>query len=144
MIRLIRRRLIIPRGDTGTFTIPVQGTTKDGDIAVFSLYDPLTRKVVLELTDILEDSAKEINITFSRDNTVNLIPKKYFWDIKMYYEPTQYKTKEGEIIDKEDIVDMEDIQDKEYIPVNAATIDSYYAAFSLPVCEIREVTQDVP
>ena len=35
MIRLIQRRLIIPQGDTGTFTIPVQvtntGVTADAD-----------------------------------------------------------------------------------------------------------------
>ena len=137
MIRLIRRRLIIPRGDTGNFTIPVQGTTENGDVAVFSLYDPLTRTVVLEKKIDLGDSAQEINIIFDRDDTVNLIPKKYFWDIKMYYKPTKYKTKEGEIIDAED-------KTEDDIPVDAQEIDSYYAAFSLPVCEIREVTQNVP
>ena len=34
MIRLIQRRLIIPRGDTGSFTIPTQGTVGNNDIAV--------------------------------------------------------------------------------------------------------------
>ena len=48
MIRLIQRRLIIPRGDTGSFTIPTRGTVEEGDVAVFSLYDALTHKTVFE------------------------------------------------------------------------------------------------
>ena len=55
MIRLIQRRLIIPRGDTGSFTIPIQGTVEDGDIAVFSIFDPMTHKTILE---------KEISFTY--------------------------------------------------------------------------------
>ena len=48
MIRLIGRRLIIPRGDTGTFTIPTHGEVGEGDIAILSIYDPLTHKTVCE------------------------------------------------------------------------------------------------
>ena len=47
MIRLIQRRLIIPQGDTGTFTIPVQGSMTANDVAILSIYDPLTRTTVL-------------------------------------------------------------------------------------------------
>ena len=48
MIRLIQRRLIIPQGDTGTFTIPTQGSVSQGDQAVFAIYDNLTHTTVLE------------------------------------------------------------------------------------------------
>jgi hypothetical protein len=48
MIRLIQRRLIIPRGDTGSFTIPTLGDVSNGDVAVFSIYDALTHKTVFE------------------------------------------------------------------------------------------------
>ena len=47
MIRLIQRRLIIPQGDTGTFTIPTQGTVEQGDKAIFAIYDNLTHKTAL-------------------------------------------------------------------------------------------------
>jgi len=42
MIRLVRRALIIPQGDTGTFTIPTLGEVEEGDIAILSIYDTLT------------------------------------------------------------------------------------------------------
>ena len=42
MIRLIKRRLIIPRGDTGSFSIPTQGLVREGDLAVFGIFDTLT------------------------------------------------------------------------------------------------------
>ena len=48
MIRLIQRRLIIPQGDTGTFTIPTQGMVSTGDKAILSIYDNLLHKVIVE------------------------------------------------------------------------------------------------
>ena len=138
MIRLIRRRLIIPRGDTGTFTIPVQGTSENGDVAVFSLYDPLTRTTVLQKKVEMGNAAETIDFNFVASDTINLIPKKYFWDIKLYHIPTKYKTEEGEIIEASGNITETDM------PVDADIVNSYYAAFSLPVCEIREVTQNVP
>ena len=54
MIRLVQRRLIIPQGDTGTFTIPTQGTVNEGDIAIFAIYDTLPHKTVLEKMQIME------------------------------------------------------------------------------------------
>ena len=41
MIRLIRRRLIIPRGDTGSFAISTPGDTENSDKAVFCILDPI-------------------------------------------------------------------------------------------------------
>lgn len=120
MIRLIQRRLIIPRGDTGSFSLPVQGTVGNNDIAVFSIYDPQTKKTVFEKQISL--SGDTITIPFVHTDTVDLTPKKYLWDVKIYKNP-QY--------------------DEDNLLINGEEINSYYAAFSLPVCEIKEVTQDV-
>jgi len=70
MIRLIRRRLIIPQGDTGTFIIPTLGFVKDGDKAVLYIYDNLTKTTVLEK----ETAATPNNLTFyfMPSDTMNL------------------------------------------------------------------------
>ncbi len=124
MIRLIQRRLIIPRGDTGSFTIPLQGTVEGNDTAVFYIYDPMTKKSVHAIKGTIDDDI--ITINFTREDTADLEPKKYLWDIVLYKNP-QYE--EG---------DEEQIR-----PIDGDEINSYYAAFSLPICDIREVTQDV-
>jgi len=120
MIRLIQRRLIIPRGDTGSFTIPTLGTVGEGDVAVFSIYDPLIHSTVFE--KIVPATNDTITISFEHIDTVNLECKKYLWDIKIYKSP-QY--------------------DEDGLLINGEEINSYYAAFSLPICEIKEVTQNV-
>lgn len=120
MIRMIRRRLIIPRGDTGSFTIPTLGVVNQGDVAVFSIFDPLTQKTVFEKE--IEATSDTITVSFNHEDTVNLVAKKYLWDIKIYINPQR---------------------DDENILIGADEINSYYAAFSLPVCEIKEVAQDV-
>ena len=135
MIRLIQRRLIIPRGDTGSFTIPVQGTVEGGDIAVFAIYDPMIRTTVCEKRINLTSNMENLEILFETKDTVELAPKKYLWDIKIYKNPTKYKTAEGEIIETSSEADD--------IPIEATEVNSYYSAFSLPVCEIKEVTQNV-
>lgn len=114
MIRLIQRRLIIPRGDTGTFTVPVITTSNTGDAAIFYIFDTLTRKKIFE--KIVEVSGEVMTIEFNHNDTVNLPVGKYVWDIKFYQDPV---FADGMLI-------------------NGKEIDSYYAAFTLPVCEIRE------
>ena len=114
MIRLIQRRLIIPRGDTGTFTVPLLATAQTGDVSVFTIFDQKTQKKVFEKIVTIEGEA--LQIEFSHADTVNLPVGDYVWDIKFYKDPI--------------IVD-----DK---LVNGTEIDSYYAAFKLPVCEIRQ------
>lgn len=120
MIRLIQRRLIIPRGDTGSFTIPALGAVDPTDIVVFSIFDPLTHRKIFQkrVTAI----GQVLNIVFSHNDTANLQPGKYVWDLKYYKNPT---------IEDDEIVDGEEV-------------NSYYAGFSLPVCEIRETAEDWP
>ena len=120
MIRMIQRRLIIPRGDTGSFTVPLNTIVNNGDIAVFSIYDTLTHQTVFEKEiPITQDT---LTISFNHDDTVNLEPKKYVWDIKIYINPQR--------------------DDDEKLS-GADEIHSYYAAFSLPICEIKEVAQRI-
>jgi len=82
MIRLIQRRLIIPRGDTGTFTVPVFATNNTGDVAVFSILDERTNSKIFE--KLVQVSDKTMTIEFSHNDTVNLPVGKYVWDIKFY------------------------------------------------------------
>ena len=58
MIRVRFRTIIIPRGDTGFISFPNVGPAWDGDVAVFSLLDKMTRKTVLEK---MLDSGKNAN-----------------------------------------------------------------------------------
>ena len=120
MIRLIQRRLIIPKGDTGSFTIPALSSTDINDIVVFSIFDPLTHRKIFQkrVTSI----GQVINIVFSHNDTSKLPAGKYVWDIKYYKNP---------VMEDDEIVDSEEV-------------NSYYAGFTLPVCEIRETAEDWP
>ena len=114
MIRMIQRRLIIPRGDTGSFSIPYLKTINAGDVAVFTIFDPRTHTKLYQ--KLIAAEGDILNIAFSHGDTVNLKPGKYLWDIKFYTNP--------QFVDDE--------------LVNGEEIDSYYAGFSLPECEIRQ------
>ena len=122
MIRLIKRRLIIPRGDTGSFSIPILNTVNNNQVALFSIFDPLTKTCVLEKEIQLNENMDAITVELESKDTVNLPAKRYEWDLCIYTNPE--KDPDNKII-------------------NADQIDSYYSAFSLPVCEIREVTRNV-
>lgn len=118
MIRLINRKLIIPRGDTGSFQIPVLESAQAGDIAVLSIYDPLQQKTLLQkkLTiPVTEDNT--ITFSFSYEDTIGIEPSNnYQWDVTIYHLPTY---------------------DENNNITGAQTIDSYYAAFKLPICQIK-------
>ena len=123
MIRLIGRRLIIPRGDTGTFTIPTQGAIDGPTVAILGIYDPLTKEIH-ELAPV-NVTGETITFEFTHADTANLEPSdRYQWDIKIYRGDLQY-------------------QDNQLI--GASQIDSYYAAFgnSMPKCVIKQVATHV-
>lgn len=123
MIRMVQRRLIIPRGDTGSFSIPLLTGVAAGDVAVFSIYDTLTHSTVFEKEITLDGTEEQLVVPFVHQDTVNLQAKKYVWDIKIYNSP---------------------VRDEDGILIDGAEINSYYASFSLPVCEIKEVAENVP
>lgn len=123
MIRLIGRRLIIPRGDTGSFTIPTQGTVESGDIAILSIYDPLTNTTVCE--KVIDATNETLTFDFTREDTVSIEPsERYQWDIRLYRTP-EY--------------------DNNNNLIGGGQIDSYYAAFGkeMPKCVIKQVAQRV-
>lgn len=120
MIRLVQRKLIIPRGDTGSFTIPAIAATSQADVAVFTIFDCLTRTKVCE-DKIASPSNDTFTFVFTHGDTVNLKPGKYMWDVKFYKNPVYA---DGKL-------------------VNGEEIDSYYAGYSLPNCEIRETGDDM-
>lgn len=113
MITVRFRTIIIPRGDTGFLKFP---NIKKGDIAIFSLLDKQTNKTVLE--KITDASDRELLFHFDYTDTQNLEVKTYYWDIKIY-KGLHYDSN-GNLI-------------------NADEIDSYYSAYKLPECIIREV-----
>lgn len=117
MIRMIGRRLIIPRGDTGSFSLPALNNVT-GNIAVFTIFDNLTRTKLFQ--KIVPSEGDTLSIAFSHNDTVNLKPGKYCWDIKYYTNP-------------------EFVEDE---LVNGDEVDSYYAGFALPICEIRETADN--
>ena len=125
MIRLIGRRLIIPQGDTGTFTIPTQGTVSTGDVAVLAIFDNLTHTTVLEKK--IEATPETLTFNFETEDTLNIEPddrgKRYVWDITIQRNP---------IYDENDNL------------IHYDEVDSYYAAFNgLPSCVIKRVTRNV-
>ena len=110
MIRVIQRRLIIPCGDTGTFTLPLLPTAKQGDTAKFSIYDPLTRTTLLQKEVTIDGDT--IDFEFESTDTNEIEPSdRYQWDVRIYHTAANEDDK--------------------------AQIDSYYSAFGLPPCEIR-------
>ena len=119
MIRIIGRRLIIPKGDTGFVTLPFCDSHEGQSIAIFSVKNMLTKKTVIEkIIDIFEDY---ILIEFKKDDTEKLEPGKYFWDVKIYTNP-EY--------------------DDDGLIINASEINSYYSAFEEPILIIKEVAKN--
>ena len=124
MIRLVGRRLIIPQGDTGTFTIPTQGSVSQGDVAIFSIFDNLTHQTVLEKK--IDATEETLSFNFVSEDTLSIEPddrgNRYSWDIVIQRNPLYDEN--------ENLIHYDDV-------------DSYYAAFSLPPCVIKRVTRNV-
>ena len=113
MIRLVQNNLIIPRGDTGTFSVPVLSSLGES-IGVFTIIDLKTNTKILEKQ--VTPSGETLTIEFLHGDTVNLPAGKYAWDIKFYLNPI---IADGKLID-------------------GTEVNSYYAAYRLPYCEIRQ------
>ena len=120
MIRMVGTRIIIPKGDTGSFYLINKGAHSENDVAVFSVKDPLTQKTVIE--KIVDASECGITIEIENEDTRELPAGKYFWDLKLYRSP-EY--------------------DEDGILIDALEIDSYYSAFESPLFIIKEVPKNV-
>ena len=113
MIRLAQRRLIIPRGDTGSFSVPALIDEVPGAemIAVFSIFNERKRIWTHEYPV----SGGMVRIGFEHNDTEQFPLGKYYWDIKIYVNPRYDES--GLLIDGDEV-------------------HSYYAGFQLPECEI--------
>ena len=120
MIRMVGTRIIIPKGDTGSFHLTNRGENSENTVAVFSVKDPLTKKTVIE--KIIDVSERNIKIEIESKDTKGLPAGKYFWDLKLYKNP-EY--------------------DEDGVLIDALEIDSYYSAFKSPLFIIKEVPQNV-
>lgn len=118
MIRIIGTRLLIPKGDTGFFSLPNKGVFSEGDVAVFSVRNSLTQTTVIE--KLIDASSSYLLIEIEKEDTMNLAAGKYFWDVKIYRRP---------------------IYDEDGYLVDALEIDSYYSAFEQPLLIIKEVAR---
>lgn len=113
MIRLVQRRLLIPRGDTGSFSIPalIDAVPNTTMIAVFSIFNEQKRIWTHEYP--IENGM--VTIRFENQDTKDFPLGEFYWDIKIYVNP-RYNS-EGLLIDGDEV-------------------HSYYAGFKLPECEI--------
>lgn len=118
MLRTIGTRIILPKGDTGSFRLPVkQDYNSSNSIAVFSVYDKLTRKTIIEKEFTIADDGY-VYINLSHADSVNAQVGKYWWDVKIYYLPK--RDEEGNLID-------------------ALQIDSIYSSHHMATFIIAEV-----
>ena len=118
MIRLISRRLIIPRGDTGDFTVPLlESDSVSPKVAIFSILDLINQKVIYQKEATIEEGV--VKVEFTHEDTEVLPLGQYVWDIKIYTNPTYNENK----------------------LINGETVDSYYAGFTYPICEVT-LTRD--
>lgn len=124
MIRLVGRKLIIPQGDTGSFTIPTQGTVNEGAIAIFSIYDNLMNTTVLEKK--ITATPETLTFNFVTEDTLDIETNekgdRYSWDVVILRDP---------------------VYDENQNLIHYQNIDSYYAGYRLPPCLIKKVTRDV-
>ncbi len=111
MIRLIQRRLIIPRGDTGSFTVPALITSGESKIAVFSIFNN-EKRVWQKEVPVINDL---VTVEFTHEDTRDFPIGSFYWDIKIYINP-QY--------------------DEDGLLINGDEVHSYYAGFTLPQCDI--------
>ena len=79
MIRLVQRRLIIPRGDTGSFTLPVISSLNIGDVAVFTIFD--TKRQAKIFQKIVEPENNALVIRFEHAMDFERKSKKLHFNI---------------------------------------------------------------
>lgn len=115
--------IIIPKGDTGIFTMSTQGINyRSGDIAIFAVCEidsennPVT--VLKKEAPIVDDV---IVVLLENKDTRDLAPKRYLYDIRLVFDPE--RDDDGNVI----------VTDK------AANVHSMFSLYGLPSFVIKEV-----
>lgn len=116
VIRLIGTRIIMPRGDTGSFVLPNQGFPSETDIALFSVKDSLTQEVVIEKE--IDASGSHLCVFLEHEDTCKLEAKDYIWDITIFRKPKR------------------DIETNEII--SGVEVETYYACYKNCVFSLKE------
>jgi len=98
----------------------------ENDVAVFAIYDTLTHKTVLEKK--IQATSETLTFKFASQDTLNIEPDekecggRYRWDIT---------------------IQRNALYDNNNNLIHYDSVDSYYAAFGLPICVIKRVTRNV-
>ena len=121
MIRLLYYKLIIPRGDSGEFSILTPNFAKQNDVIYFNIYDEHMKHLVFQKEIPFSSPVLKIQLTHSE--TINLIPNTYKWDITFYTNP-QYD-------DNNTIIDAEEV-------------NSLFAPYRVPICKIVTTALGTP
>lgn len=104
MIRIIGNRIMIAKGDTGIISIP-NIFQNDKSTAVLTVYDKLYKTKVIEKITLA--NKEYLSFTFSSEDTNNLEPRIYYWDITIYFNP---------------------VFDEDGFPISGERVDSYYGS----------------
>jgi hypothetical protein len=107
MIRVIGNRIILNKGDTGTFSIPniYKHEDSDNDVAVFVVYDKMYKTKIIEKLDT--NNEEFLVFSFNSEDTQDIEPRTYYWDIIVYHEP---------------------IYNEDGIPMSGSCVNSYYGS----------------
>lgn len=103
MIRIRGNRVMIAKGDTGTLVIPNIFYHEEYSVAVLTVYDPLYRTKIIE--KITRANRENLSFSFESEDTQNIEPRNYVWDITVYRNP---------------------IFDEDGFPLKGEEVDSYY------------------
>lgn len=105
MIRIIGNRIMLAKGDTGIISIPNIYQHKHYALAVLTVYDKLYKTKIIEKITLANQ--EYLSFTFSSEDTNNLEPRIYYWDITVYLMP---------------------VLDEDGFPISGAQVDSYYGS----------------
>jgi len=107
MLRLIGKRIMINKGDTGMLILPNIAAGCTNAVAVLTVYDKLYKQKIIEkATPAVEDM---LSFSFESQDTSELEPRTYYWDVKIYHNP---------LLDEDDF------------PLTGSVVDSYYGSFN--------------
>lgn len=105
MIRIIGKRLIMAKGDTGKIVLPNISNYNQYAVAVLTVYDPLYRTKVIE--KITRANEEFLSFSFDAVDTQQLEPRSYNWDVTIYLKP---------------------LFDEDGFPIDGEEVHSYYGS----------------
>lgn len=105
MVRILWNRIMINKGDTGEISIPKMFPCSPLDMAVLTVYDKMYKTKIIE--KVIYTDKEFLSFLFYSEDTRNLEPRTYYWDITIYRNP---------------------LIDEDGFPINGDSVDSYYGS----------------